>query len=107
MTAYRSLYTDENYQSGINELADLRKADLSQVSNEGPYELKSLTESFERTKVCAIKSAILTSSDLAYGLASMYSGASGFLKEQVKVFRAEKEALTWLGIEKSAIQNYQ
>lgn len=93
-TLYHALKNDPAFDPTFSELMDTTKVDSSQMST------SKVRESAKRSPyVGASKRAILVGSDLAFGLARVYSTYvdinGGPL---VNVFRKREEALRWLGV---------
>lgn len=102
--AYREIYLgSENYPL-LNEIADLRQADMSAVTAESLRQVADIVASITAEDGRTFKTAVIAERDLPYGIARMYGSISDGSGEETRVFRKESEALSWLGVERSVLE---
>lgn len=93
VSSYERLHADPAFRTELDQLADLRAADLSEVTSEG---LRALARRAER-HAGPNKSAVLAPGDLTFGMGRMYEVLTESARQTVRVFRDAGEALRWLG----------
>lgn len=90
------LLKDPRYVGAMKEICDLREAELD-MSMKDVYSyaqfMKSKDSSFEN---CSL--AIITSSDLLFGLGRIYYSLTNSLNLQKNIFRSIEQAEKWLEI---------
>lgn len=92
---YRRFFAGDEWIPGMNELADLSEADVTQVTIDGVNKLAELIEGIFQQHDILPRVAVFAPNDLSYGLSRMYSvKAERF--ESLKVFRDLIEARAWL-----------
>jgi len=80
-----------------NELADLSRAQLNDVTVEGLTNLANYIESiYTKNNIEHKKVAVYAPNDLPFGIARMYSAYADESPELVHVFRVKEEAIQWL-----------
>jgi hypothetical protein len=90
------LLTDGKELKLINRIEDMRKLKGTKI---GFDELMGLTENLRTIQLPHIvKSAILTSNTLQYGMARMFQTILEHPQMKVKIFSNEEEAYTWLSM---------
>lgn len=83
--------------AGLNELADLREADMRAVTSEGIRALSSQTKHFlNANDVLRRKLAIVAPEQLPFGLSRMYEALMADPRQTVHVFKDIEEAVAWL-----------
>lgn len=97
--SHRALYGAEAWRPGLNELVDLRGADLTSITLEGMRRLADIVARAMNGSETSFQTALLVSADLAFGMARLYQGHQDDDVGTVQVFRDEGEALDWLGLE--------
>lgn len=90
--AIARLRAEPNFRPHFSELLDMRGVTGFEVSSEAVRALTQL-DLFDPSA----RRAFVVASDLAFGLARMYSLARG-PHEQLRVFRSVEEARAWLGL---------
>jgi len=90
-----------NWIPGLNELADLSEADLSELNK---YDLVRLSMYVDRiyaaNNIKQVRVAVFAPSNVPFGMSKMYEAYSEQSTELVQVFRRKEEALEWLLHEK-------
>lgn len=95
LDAYTDLFQDELWANTLNELTDLSQLDGVEMSTQGLRRLSVFIGDTLKKRGARPKVAIYAPSDLAYGLARVYSVYSeGF--EDNQVFRDLGDAKHWL-----------
>jgi hypothetical protein len=96
-SALEDIYDDAEYDPELNSIWDMRKLVGLQLIK--PEQLKKLIEfvSKERSKYALIKSALIVSKNIDFGIARVYelSMKSGSNNE-VKVFKDIDKAMDWI-----------
>ena len=93
--AFTRFFTGDEWVPGMNELADISKADLSRVTPSGLRALASIVEDIFGNHDFFMKVAVYAPENLSFGMARIYSAhASRF--EAHRVFRDLDEAREWL-----------
>jgi hypothetical protein len=88
---------DPAYFSGIDELIDLRGADLSGLDT---APIRSLAAFFRDGRgQREVKVAIVACRDADYGLSRMYQALRGEERGPLEIFRSIEEARAWLGLD--------
>jgi hypothetical protein len=98
-TSHRNLYAHPSWRPGMDELVDLREADLSGITREGMQGLAEIVARAVGGNGNGIRTAILAESDLVFGMARLYGGHQSEDVGDVQVFRSAQDALAWLGLE--------
>jgi hypothetical protein len=94
--SHRALYAHPTWQPGMDELVDLRQADLSAITRQGMQELAKIVAQATGDREESFRTAILAATDLGFGMARLYQGNQPDDVGTVQVFRDEAEALGWL-----------
>ncbi|MDH3629336.1 MAG: hypothetical protein OES25_17000 [Acidobacteriota bacterium] len=97
VNAYREIYNSPSARPGLKELVDLRDVTSVQTGARAMREVTSMVHAFHGDAVELMRTAVLASTDLEYGLSRMYQAIASETPEQVEVFRIAEEALDWLG----------
>ncbi len=95
LDTYETLYQHADWRLGMNELVDMRAADMRRITAAGLRKLMHLTERYATEK---FRTAIVATDDLPYGLARIYQVISESSPEEVSVFRNMSQARYWLGL---------
>ncbi len=100
LNLYKSFYEGPEWLPGLNELCDMSRADLSNVTSEGARTLGKYVETFYKTKgITSSKTATFCPTDCLYGMARLYQVRSEGSPELTKVFRDYDTAESWLNNE--------
>jgi len=92
---YMSMYNNNHWQPGFNEIIDLRDAQLEAVSNSTLLQLSELSTNC--LKGAELKLAIIAPSELSPQIARLYKAFTHIPNESTKVVHHLDEALEWLG----------
>ena len=98
LQAYADLYNNEAFDISFNRLIDIRKADSSPRSSDALSKLASSSEQRHEGVQSRPKTAVITSSDLSFGMARMYNALSSNASRDFTVFKSLEEGLSWLGL---------
>lgn len=92
---YSRFYTSAEWVPGMNELADISEADISEITSAGLEKLAKIVQEIFKQHHFHMKVAVYAPHDLGFGMARVYSvHAESF--ESHKVFRNFDEAKAWL-----------
>ena len=92
---HANLFRDPQFEPGMMELADYRDVERHELTTDGLMEF--LEQENEHTaSLEGFRIAIVTHSDLHFGLARMYSSIMHELLGEAQVFRDMEEAEAWL-----------
>ncbi|MFT7184647.1 MAG: hypothetical protein ACI84K_000013 [Pseudohongiellaceae bacterium] len=94
MRFYMSIYNNSQWHPEINEIIDLRDAQLEALSSNALLHLSELATSC--LKGASIKLAIISPSELSSHVARVYEAFSHIPNESIKVVHHLDEALDWL-----------
>jgi len=94
---YQSVATDPSFDPTFAQLVDLRDVTAFALDT-GTIRAKAVNSLFQP----GVRRAIVAPSDIAFGLARMFSTYAESASQTVAVFRAIDEAERWLGIEIAA-----
>ena len=95
--AYNAFNTSDEWSPDLYELADLTRADLSQVTHQGLIRLANSEAKFlSHQGVSHKRAAVIVSPDASATEAIIYDVWSSGSAEQVKIFRSQHEAVRWL-----------
>jgi len=89
-----SIYNSSHWNPGINEIIDLRDAQLKTVSNNALIKLSEVTTSC--LKGADLKLAIISPSELSSHITRIYEAFTHIPNESMKVVHHLNEALDWL-----------
>ena len=89
---------DPNFEPSLAELVDLRGGRLSCLS---AYELRNLSAS--TIYAAGVRRALVTDSDLEFGVSRMYGMFVERHGHDVRVFRSIEKACEWLGVPVEAL----
>ena len=90
------LYGDE-WQPGLNELTDLREADLSALDHTGMTQLAAATSrAYIKRGVKHVRVAVCLSDELPYGLTRMYEVMTEDAPEELRIFNDFEAAREWV-----------
>jgi hypothetical protein len=105
LASYTSLFNSDRFEPTMNLIVDLSRVDSSKRS-------RSILESFaviaqkrlqgNNTKPMV---AVIAPRDVSYGLARMYEALSHAVSWNFAVFRTAGEALSWLGLPQSFLDD--
>ncbi|MDX1675425.1 MAG: hypothetical protein R3314_11580 [Longimicrobiales bacterium] len=101
---YRSMFADDAYELGTNELADLRGVDDLDLSAQALRRVEELTEERYAGSDIGFRTAIIAPRDKSYGIGRMYEVFAEQGPENVRVCRDVSEALAWLDLEPDAVE---
>ena len=104
LEAWDDFYRHNSIKRGYNEISDLRQAKVTAVTSRGLRDLVALVDKYPSAVEEVHKTAIIASTDLAYGMSRLYEGISSDLPEIIKVFREPLAALEWLGVDESVLE---
>jgi hypothetical protein len=97
LEAYREFCEKGAWRPGMNELADLRHADLGRLTGEGLRRVAEYTEQLmRRSGVESSRLAIYAPRGLPHAFAEIYSALTIDSPERVHVFRDLSAAVQWL-----------
>jgi hypothetical protein len=88
---FKRFFASDDWIPGLNELADIRQADVSQVTSDGVRNLANLIEGIFQQHDISPKVAVYAPHDLPYGWSRMYSVEAERFESYV-VFRDFAEA---------------
>ena len=93
-----ALREDPDLQPHMNILSDMRDIDVGFTSR-GVVEMVAVME-LSSDRRSAAKAAIVTNSDVAFGMARMFQAQSAIKEQdpQFRIFRGMSEACEWLGV---------
>ena len=94
---YQAVATDPSFDPTFAQLVDLREVTAFALDT-GTIRAKAVTSHFQP----GVRRAIVAPSDIAFGLARMFSTYAESASQTVAVFRAIDEAEHWLGIDIAA-----
>jgi len=96
MDELKEIYSKPDFNPEMNNLWDLRDADVSSFPSEQVQHIQSLVSQYWG-KGGESRSALIVSEDVAYGLSRMYEILSeGKTAGKIMVFRDYEEALKWV-----------
>ena len=104
LPSYKQLYESDLWKPGLNEIVDLRDADMSSVSSEILSDLAAMVEGYTKGKCQGFKTAVIAPEDLPFGISRIYEAHSYDSPENAKVFRDLNKAFEWLGVDDQLIQ---
>ena len=98
-----SIGADARIKPGVRELVYLVDIEDIQASPSG-FERNIQIDSKNRDKLQGMRTAVIAETDLLYGFARMYQSLTEVrdAPSTVEVFRTEKEARKWLGLDGDA-----
>lgn len=88
---------DPELRSGLNELIDVRGADLRSVTTRTLRRVAEIFSAFD-TGPSRGRVAFVAPADVAFGLSRMYQAYRSDAATEMSVFRAMAEARAWLGL---------
>jgi hypothetical protein len=94
LNAFDSVISNKKYKKGMGRLWDFRDADLSSLETETVMEMAQYSNKFP-SGINDVKVALVTSSDLEYGLSRMFE-MSSTSKTPIGVFQSLNEGEIWL-----------
>lgn len=103
LATYRRLMTDDAYELGTDELADLRAVESLDLSTGALRAVEELTRGRYAGSDTAFRTAILAPQDQSYGVGRMYEVFAEEGPENVCVCRTPTEALVWLDLDAEAL----
>lgn len=95
---YKGLFESDQFDSSLNLLIDLRKADSSQRSTDALMQLAFIAQTTYQDIDVQPKVAVVAPEALSFGLARMAEAFSHRVPWDFAVFYSEAEALGWLGV---------
>lgn len=98
IASYKGLFESDRFDSSMNLLIDLRKADSSQRSTDALLQLAFLAQTTYQDSSAQPKVAVVAPEALSFGLARMAEAFSHKVPWDFAVFYSEVEALAWLGV---------
>ena len=97
LPAYSAYAESEIWESGMRQLIDLSKADLSEVTSAGLALLAQWEKSLHsREGTKAVKTAFIAPENFNFGMARIYQAKASFSPEEVRIFRDKEKAVRWL-----------
>lgn len=97
LEAYRAFFQSAEWKPGLNELADLGRADFSEVTARGLRALVALiADVYASHNVAHTKCASYAPQRMQYGLSRLYEIVSEGSPETTRVFRDFEEAREWV-----------
>lgn len=97
VATYREIYEHPDAKPGLSELVDLRDVSSVQTSARAMRLVTGLVQQFHGEAAEQMRTAVLASTDLEFGLSRMYQAIAAETPEHVEAFRDGAEALAWLG----------
>ena len=104
LSSYKDLYANEKFKPGFHEIADLRKAQLNDVTSDGMSLLVEMMQRYLTEKCDDFKTAVIAPDNISFGMSRVYKSMSYNSPENVEVFRELNEALKWIGIDESFLE---
>jgi hypothetical protein len=98
LESYAWLYAQEEWIPGMNELADLRTADMSKITVDGMRGIAKLVRAAVKGKGVEFRSAVVVTDEIAEALVRMYGAINEESKEDACVFLETERAAEWLGV---------
>jgi hypothetical protein len=96
MIRYRTrLSSDADFQAGMKILSDHRSVEQHQITVEGIYRSMEVDETLE-AKLKGCKQAIVTQSDLHFGMMRIYQTMMRGVFPNIEIFRDKDAAEAWL-----------
>lgn len=95
--SYEELYAREDWEPGFNELADLRKADMSDITAEVLAAISEIVESRLTAAGESMRTAVVAPDDREYAASQIYEAIAAETPEEFRVFREFEDAVAWLG----------
>ncbi len=95
--AVRALVEDGAWEPGFHALIDAREADLTEVTPDGLRTVAGVVATYVHDVGGDLKTAVVVSRDVVFGLGRMYEVYSEALPQTMQVFRDPQEALSWIG----------
>jgi hypothetical protein len=97
LASWRGFFQGGEWIPGLNELADLSQADLSDITSAGLESLVSYAKTiYARYNIRSVKIAIYAPKPLHFGLARMYEAITFKHPQSAEVFRDMQEAVSWV-----------
>jgi hypothetical protein len=97
MDSWEKFLNGPDWRPGLNELADLSEADISEITSEVIKELADYTREFYKGRgLDYVKAAIYAPKQVLYGLSRMYVSWTGETPEEIGLFEDIEEAKAWL-----------
>jgi hypothetical protein len=99
-----ALGADPRIKPGVRELVDLSGIEEIQASPTA-LERNIQIDNIHRVKLAGMRTAIVATTDLLYGFSRMYQSLAEVKDSPatIEVFRTEKEARRWLGLEEDEV----
>ena len=95
---YQILVADPRVQPGFNELADMSGEWTPDFTSIGMHRVHKIAEDFLADCPGGMRTAVVATRPLPFGLARMYELSNDESAESVKVFSDASRALEWLGL---------
>ena len=97
LTAYRAFFEGPEWSPGMDELADLTKADMSNITRSGIMSLAFYSgQVAKKHNLSPWKCAVIAPADLPYGFTRVYQAYVEGAPELTRTFRSISEAKDWL-----------
>jgi hypothetical protein len=106
LALYRGLYNDPRYVPGMNEVLDVRGADVKAVTTQDLREVAVIARKAYAESPRTVRTAVLYSSLVVAGLTRMYQVFAEANPEEVRAFDNADELAAWLGIPSDLIPPY-
>ena len=105
LSFYRTIYEDNRFDKSFDLLVDLRQTESASRSAEALSEFAEFIRNHFSNTTAGPKVAVVAPKDISFGLARMYEALSGDVPFAFAVFRTSDEALSWLGLPESLIDD--
>jgi hypothetical protein len=105
LSFYRTLYEENRFDNSLDLLVDLRQTESASRSAGALSEFAEFIRNHFSSTTAGPKVAVVAPKDISFGLARMYEAMSGDVPFEFAVFRTSGEALSWLGMSESLIDD--
>jgi ribosome modulation factor len=105
LASYAELYAHEKWIPGMDELADLRNADMTQITTDGLRGIAKLVREAIKGHGVEFRSAVIASDELAQALIRLYGAINEESKEDACVFQTVDAAVEWLGVPEEVLED--
>lgn len=97
LTAHSSaLRADPRFEPGFHQIVDLRDVETFNITPVGVRTQTEITPFSKQTP-----RAFVVASDVAYGMARMYTSSVGGESSSIHIYRDMRDALVWVGLDPS------
>jgi hypothetical protein len=105
LASYAELYADERWSPGMDELADLRTADMTKITTDGLRGIAKLVRNAIKGTGAEFRSSVIAPDQLANALVRLYASINEESKEDACVFLTAEAACEWLGIPEEVLED--